>query len=190
MRCRCTKLSRCFAWLQALVDRDVRFQIKSGSRKRSATQSNRFYGHLGRPNQPHALEVRQFQPLTCAAPTSTSFAQIVSGRNDRGPRMLSELVTSGLLCFNSWLRGPVAQRLEQGTHNSRPSFCAGFHRLAHRCRRKALRESSIRSALRRIAQFCSKLFPDRRTDRRKMGARCKRTKKNSFNPSAPTPRRR
>jgi hypothetical protein len=31
--------------------------------------------------------------------------------------MLSELVTSGLLCFNSWLRGPVAQRLEQGTHN-------------------------------------------------------------------------
>jgi hypothetical protein len=33
------------------------------------------------------------------------------------PRMLSELVTSCLLCFNSWLRGPVAQRLEQGTHN-------------------------------------------------------------------------
>src|SRR5437773_4822700 len=33
------------------------------------------------------------------------------------PRMLSGLVTSGLLCFNCWLRGPVAQRLEQGTHN-------------------------------------------------------------------------
>ena len=32
-------------------------------------------------------------------------------------RMLSGLVTSGLLCFNCWLRGPVAQRLEQGTHN-------------------------------------------------------------------------
>src|SRR4029453_19032747 len=31
--------------------------------------------------------------------------------------MLSELVTSCLLWFNSWLSGPVAQRLEQGTHN-------------------------------------------------------------------------
>src|SRR5437762_13064805 len=31
--------------------------------------------------------------------------------------MLLGLVTSDLLCFNSWLRGPVAQRLEQGTHN-------------------------------------------------------------------------
>ena len=31
--------------------------------------------------------------------------------------MLSELVTSCLLWFNSWFSGPVAQRLEQGTHN-------------------------------------------------------------------------
>ena len=30
--------------------------------------------------------------------------------------------------------GPVAQRLEQGTHNSRQSFCAGFHWVAQRCR--------------------------------------------------------
>jgi hypothetical protein len=35
--------------------------------------------------------------------------------------MLSELVASGLLCFNSWLRGPVAQRLEQATHDL--GFC-------------------------------------------------------------------
>ncbi|PYK18674.1 MAG: hypothetical protein DME56_12760 [Verrucomicrobia bacterium] len=31
--------------------------------------------------------------------------------------------------------GPVAQRLEQGTHNSRKSFCAHFHRLAQWCGR-------------------------------------------------------
>jgi hypothetical protein len=28
--------------------------------------------------------------------------------------------------------GPVAQRLEQGTHNSRKSFCACFHCIAQR----------------------------------------------------------
>jgi len=31
--------------------------------------------------------------------------------------------------------GPVAQRLEQGTHNSRKSFCARFHSVAQRCGR-------------------------------------------------------
>jgi len=36
--------------------------------------------------------------------------------------MLSGLVTSGLLCFSSWLRGPVARRLEQGSHNL--GFCS------------------------------------------------------------------
>jgi hypothetical protein len=33
------------------------------------------------------------------------------------PRMLSGLVTGDMLCFSTKSRGPVAQRLEQGTHN-------------------------------------------------------------------------
>jgi hypothetical protein len=48
--------------------------------------------------------------------------------------MLSGLVTSGLLCFTSITCGPVAQRLEQGTHNplvpgsnpGGPSFISEF----------------------------------------------------------------
>src|SRR5436305_1772568 len=48
---------------------------------------------------------------------------------------LSRLVMR--ICYASMHKqnGPVAQRLEQGTHNSRESFFVRFHRLAHRCRR-------------------------------------------------------
>src|SRR5439155_9818662 len=95
MRCRCTKLSPCFAWLQALADRDVRLQIESGSKlEKSPLNQSDSTGILGRPNQPHALEVRQFQPLTCAVPTSTGFAQIVSLRYR----------PSSFECFRDWSR--------------------------------------------------------------------------------------
>jgi hypothetical protein len=62
--------------------------------------------------------------------------------------MLWWLVTSGLLCSNSWLRGPVAQRLEQGIHNSRKSFCGLF---SQRCA-----PSLLQTIARPIAQ-CARL---------------------------------
>jgi hypothetical protein len=46
------------------------------------------------------------------------------------PRMLSGLVTEDMLCFSTKLRGPVAQRLEQGTHNCLTAFCAVFRDVA------------------------------------------------------------
>jgi hypothetical protein len=61
--------------------------------------------------------------------------------------------------------GPVAQRLEQGTHNSRKSFCA---RISPACAvLLTLGDSAfrIRVALQRIARFCSKNFADRSIDR-------------------------
>src|SRR6266403_3865683 len=53
--------------------------------------------------------------------------------------------------------GPVAERLEQGTHNSTKGFCARFHSVAQRCGRWVCRQSHICSALHRIAHFCSKI---------------------------------
>src|SRR5262245_10989404 len=64
--------------------------------------------------------------------------------------------------------GPVAQRLEQGTHNSSLTSCARFHSVALYCGRWVSRPFRIRTALRRIAQFCTKILRDRRIDRRKM----------------------
>src|SRR5262249_22519992 len=52
--------------------------------------------------------------------------------------------------------GPVAQRLEQGTHNSRKRFCVRFHCFAHRRRHYVIPPTSIRIALRRVALFCRK----------------------------------
>ena len=56
--------------------------------------------------------------------------------------------------------GPLTQRLEQGTRNSRKRFCACFTALRSvadaRCS-----AFHIRAGLRRIARFCSKNFTDR-----------------------------
>jgi hypothetical protein len=58
--------------------------------------------------------------------------------------------------------GPVAQRLEQGTHNSRMKFCARFHCVAQHRGYEVIQPFSIRSALHRIALFCSQKSSERR----------------------------
>src|SRR5918994_6649795 len=43
MRCRCTKLSRCFAWLQASADRDVGLPNGLGCLKKSLSRARNFH---------------------------------------------------------------------------------------------------------------------------------------------------
>ena len=67
--------------------------------------------------------------------------------------------------------GPVAQRLEEGTHNSRKSFCAYFHRLAHRCERLVNRQ--LRFAVRNadLRRFAAKNRQTVENDREKLERR-------------------
>jgi hypothetical protein len=58
--------------------------------------------------------------------------------------------------------GPVAQRLEQGTHNSRERFCAGFHRLGHCCQHRCFNHFGFAPCYAELRRFAAKSFPRRR----------------------------
>jgi hypothetical protein len=68
-------------------------------------------------------------------------------------------------------RGACSSAIRAGTDNLRDSFCRVLQRAAHRCERQASPQSSISSALRRIAQYCSEILADRRKMSNKAGCR-------------------
>jgi hypothetical protein len=85
--------------------------------------------------------------------------------------MLSGLVIYGVLCFTVLATGPVAQGLEQGTHNSRKSFCVRFRPLVQCCGRSVFQPFRLAPRYAELLRFASKNLHAVENDREKIQRR-------------------